>query len=348
MAVNRLPPICVFLLLLCLPGTGRGADAASVAAENNLSAGLALVRDHKNAEALPLLKASAASLDGFDRRAALNRLLGHLLWDEATTATTAEERNRLFDKAGEHYRLAATDGDQTARRHYLSLESLRSPERGFAAGWQYLNWNGAFAIDGWLVIAGNYGAVITGGKGIPGLIDLHPLHALVWVSLIVLLLVFAFISYRHGLDSKTRPVPARAIPPEDVSLRNKIRTPLPAKRPPVAGQRQKSSASHPSPPALRSPRSAAPIPAAKVLNRTPRPDLEHLRLQHQTAATPEKNETELYERGEVLKRVRQPHETDPGSPLMRKSRGERDETEADGTPVLPPGGKPPPPPRRSS
>jgi hypothetical protein len=316
----------IWLLLLGLPGLGGGAETPTQAAERNLATALTLLHDDKGAEALPLLMASVTQLKGVERRAAVNRTIGHLLWDQARSATLLVERDRLLAAASERYRLAASDGDALARRHYLSLEAQLSPERGYAAGWQYLDWNGLLAIDGWLVIAGNYGAVVTGGKGCSGLLDQHPLHALVWGGAILLLLIVAFISWRHGrqvlaqekTDAEQAPKEAprtMAAPP--------IRK-MPATKTPVVPMQR--IAKHPAgdAAAVRRPPQPPPPPLpASPVKRPKQPDLQHLRR-----SAREKAETETLE-----------------SP-QRQRRGPDDETEVGGLPVLPPRGGRPLPPQR--
>jgi hypothetical protein len=67
---------------------------------------------------------------------------------------------------------------------YLALECSRSGERGYAAAWRYLKWDGSSAGRGWSAALGNYGSAMTAGKGIPGLVAEHPGHAGVWGGLI--------------------------------------------------------------------------------------------------------------------------------------------------------------------
>jgi hypothetical protein len=336
MAVERffILPVAV---LLCLVVTV--AQAATDADEGRLAAGLALVKEGKHAEAITTLESCLASMDE-ERRAAVHRILGHLYWDQALEASSPETRNKLLDRAAECYRVGGNGGDRVARKHYLSIESLRSPERGYAAAWTYLSWNGVFAINGWLSVIGNYGAAMTGGKGIPGMIDRHPMHAIAWGAIIVGFLMAALTVWLRGLGKHP---PERVTPtnPPGSAPRNAAKRSSASQ----ASVRRPSSALHPAP-TTRPPRPASPVEALVPREPSaPRPNLDHLRRDH-VEVSPEKDETMPYERA---KRPAERDETDPGDhPAQRKGHPLlRDDTEVSGVPILPPGRNPPQsPPRR--
>jgi hypothetical protein len=285
----------------------------------------------------------------------VNRIIGHLYTDQARASETEDDRRQLLIKAGERYLVAGDDGDLMARRHYLHVEGAISAERGYLAGWRFISWNGIGAVDGWLAIAGNYGATVTHGKGIPGLVGHHPLHALVWGILLLGPLLLAVTGWLRGdKPQPLPPPPPRPEPPPPAQQR----TPQPVRRPSAselpAPTRRPSSGNQPAP-AMRSAKPAIPVPAAGTRTprpppmppaafRTPRPDLERLRNQHINQNSPQKSETQAYDRDEVRQRI--DDETDPDrSALVR--RPERDETEAGGNPILPPpGSRPPTPPRK--
>lgn len=351
------------VLLLCLAAVGHGTDAAL--AEQRLANGMALVQANRPSEALPLLESCLTDLEGADRRRVVNRLIGHLYWGQAQASDGGDERVRLLHKASDRYLVAGDDGDIMARRHYLANEGVLSAERGYEAGWRFISWNGLGAVDGWFAVLGNYGATMTRGKGIPGLIDAHPLHALVWGILIAVLLLLAITGL---LRKPLPPPPPQAEPPPPVVQRTPLpvqRTPAPAQRTPLPLKRpsgtdhlaRRPSSGHQPAPAIRGVKPAIPVPATGARTprsvpvppssfRTPKPDLDRLRNLHLSQNSPQKSETASYERGDLPPRVPGAAETDPDiAPLTRKPN--REETEPGGNPILPPGGRQPPtPPRR--
>lgn len=322
------------LVLSCFVALMHGAAAAVT--EQRLADGLAMSRANRPADALPLLESCLTDLAGDERRRVVNRLIGHAYWDLALANGNQDERLRLLDKARDCYLLAGDDGDTVARRHFLAHECAQSAERGYAAGWRYISWNGVGAVDGWIAVLGNYGAAMTGGKGIPGLIELHPLHALVWGVLIAGLLLLAVTGLLRKPQALSPLVPQRA-PPPGKRPSNVDNQALPRRRP--APDQQPA-------PALRGVKSAVPPPAASTrtpvpssTRRPPRPDLNRLRDQHLGQTSAEKRETQAYNNVDSRRLDGHDDERESVGPVRKSN---RDETEPGGNLILPPVGRQPP------
>ena len=344
----HLAGVCILLALSSALTVIQAGD--STAAERHVAAAVRFQQDGKRAEAIAEFTASLNGLDDAERRAMVQRTLGHLYIDQAREVDDVSERNALQDRAAKQYFAAGEAGDLIARRHYLAAECARSAERGYEAGWQFMTWNGMLAVDGWLAVFGNYGATVTAGKGIPGLLDQHPAHAVVWGIIVLGLVIMAFAFSKRpqpGYGSRMRtPIPGSA----------KRNTPLPVgtakQRTPIPGpvRRPSSPAIQAKPPSDRTPRPTGKPPSHRTVRpevtasptprpalRTPQPGLEHLRAKHLTPR-PEKAETASYVDAPV-RRLGERDETDADDEaLVRKpaARRDREETEADGNKILPP------------
>lgn len=290
MIINCLHSLRALFFLATLITQSSGADLSpKEIAEHHLAQGLTCVHRHQPQEALPHLEKCLSDLEGDERRASVQRLIGHIYSELGHLANVPDQQNKLFDQASARYAIAADGGDQAARHFYLTTECRLSADRGYIAGWRYLAWNGAFALDGWYAIIGNYGAVMTQGQGLVGLWKYHPMHAVVWSVFIVIFLSVALSSWLSGRHKATLAPPLNLKPNIDASIKKTptaaVRTPANASVPRASASDHAGSASRPSPLARSSGISPARIP----------PNFERLRQQHRTKQSQEKSKTEFYD-----------------------------------------------------
>lgn len=284
-----------FNLMLAYQKAGRAAEfeaeaknVQAVSTAEKLTAGIGFFRAGNHALAVELLTSAREELSDSERVAATNRFIGH-----AHAALAANLRARPdsdpaavdaeLDRAREAWRKAGNHKDYVAQRFFMAQETARSPELGYAAGWQHLAWHGYTSLDGWSSVIGNYGGAMTGGQGLPGMWQRNPVHLIVWGVLAFLplcLALFAFlrpkratVSERPISEPHVRPVtkPPATKPPASKPLTTAPKssassggTRAPATKPPQAQQRT------PSPPTR--PPAATPVtkpPSAKAVSPKP-------------------------------------------------------------------------------
>jgi hypothetical protein len=281
-------------LMLAYQKTGKTAkfeEAArslkAVSPSEKITMGMGLYHAGQLANAAELLASAVSDLDKErerERVGAVYRILGHAHADLAEqarsrlVAATPEQKPALqaltdqeLDAARDAYREGGNLGDYPARHHFLALESQRSFAAGYAAGWQYLAWNGYVSPTGWAVVVGNYGGAMTGGNGLGGMWDHHPTHVLVWGAAagLPLLVFIASLFRRREPVYESAPEPKRrttaqvAPPPPPPPPQAKNRTPQPG--PPQA----KNRTPLPGPPQAKNRTPLPGPPPAK--NRTPKP-----------------------------------------------------------------------------
>ncbi len=266
-------------LMLAYQKTGKTAkfeEAAhslkAVSPSEKITMGMGLYHAGQSANAAELLASATGDLNrdsDRERLGAVYRILGHAHADLAEqarsrlAAAAPEQKPELqaasdkeLDAARDAYRNGGDLGDYPARHHFLALESQRSYAAGYDAGWQYLAWNSYVSPGGWAVVIGNYGGAITGGAGLGGMWNRHPMHAVAWglaAGIPLLIVISSLFRRRQPLvesapEPKRRPTVQAAPPPPPPA---KSRTPLPG--PPPA----KNRTPHPGPPPAK--------------NRTPHP-----------------------------------------------------------------------------
>jgi tetratricopeptide (TPR) repeat protein len=229
----------LFNLATALTNVGRAGDAQAILAKAGaktgselVTAGMSAYRAGNLAFAADLLTRAAAMDDvTADPQIAGSslRFAGHALRRQAeavampTEGPVAEataKREKLLDDAAERYRAAGDLRDWAARRWYIGVQTERSPDLAYAAGWQQVSWGSGFTTDGWGLVIGNYGAAATGGKGLGGMWDRKPLHVIIWGLLILLpvgLFTWSRLRSQPTDDGKpprgsTRPAPATKPP----------------------------------------------------------------------------------------------------------------------------------------
>jgi predicted Zn-dependent protease len=290
-----------FNLMLAYQKAGRSAEfeaeaknVQAVSTAEKLTAGIGFHRAGNHALAVELLTSALPELTDGERVAATNRFIGHAY---AAIAADLKAKNgdpaaieSALDKAREAWRKAGNLKDYPAQRFFMAQETARSPEAGYAAGWQHLAWNGYTSIDGWSSVVGNYGGAMTGGQGLPGMWARNPIHLIIWgvLGLIPLCLALAgFLRPKREVVVESRPVsepitrpPAR--PP--VSAKSAVSAPpaktsspanrSPATKPPQAQNRTPAPATRPpaATPVTRSPAPATRPPSAKAVSPRPRND----------------------------------------------------------------------------
>jgi|GEM_PF-2648342 len=254
-----------FNLMLAYQKAGRTADFEQAARSlkaispgEKITTGMGLYHAGQMAMAANLLSSAVGDLDherDRERLGAVERFIGHAhlalveqaqkranapgATDEQKSAAGAEVAQHL-DAARDAYRAGGDLGDFPSRHHFLALETQRTSDAGYAAGWQYLAWTGYVAPPGWAAVIGNYGGAITGGAGLGGMWERHPVHVVVWGVLAFIPALLVLLSFVRGSP------------------------------PPVmeAAEPKRRATNPPAPPAAPQPRAATP-PAGK--NRTPHP-----------------------------------------------------------------------------
>jgi tetratricopeptide (TPR) repeat protein len=239
----------------------RNVQAVSVA--EKLTLGMGFFRSGAYELAIQLLGGATADLaSDSERLGAVHRYIGHA---HAALAEQARKRGgddaqavveRELDLARDSWRVAGALNDHSAQHHFMGQETARSSQHGYDAAWQFLGWHSYLSGSGWLTLIGNYGGAMTGGKGIQGMLDHHPLHLAVWGGLVFLSLCLAIAGF-------VRRSPAPVEEHRRDHEREREREP---ERP-----RQVTTTPRPAPaPKAASPR-PAPAPAAKTKMRTPEP-----------------------------------------------------------------------------
>jgi tetratricopeptide (TPR) repeat protein len=279
-----------FNLMLAYQKAGKTAEfeqaASALKAESpseKITSGMGLYHAGQMEPAAKLLASVVGDLDRDQERerlGAVYRFLGHAqlaLADQARTrAAPAAEIDQHLDAARDAYRAAGDLGDFPARHHFLALETQRSADAGYAAGWHALAWSSYASPAGWAAVIGNYGGAATGGAGITGLWNRHPVHVVVWGLLVLIPAVLVLISllsrgpsYDHDSAEPVRrpsgtsaPLPPPRSGPSPVA---KNRTPHPG---PPQGAKHRTP--HPGQPPVAKHRTPQP-PPAKPPPAKPRP-----------------------------------------------------------------------------
>jgi tetratricopeptide (TPR) repeat protein len=286
-----------FNLMLAYQKAGRTAEfeaearnVQAVSTAEKLTAGIGFFRAGNHALAAELLISALPDLgEDRERVASTYRFIGHA---HAATAEAMRAKpgndpaaiEAALDRAREAYRKAGNLRDFPAQRYFMAQETARSPDAGYAAGWQQLAWNGYTTIDGWSAVVGNYGGAVTGGQGIVGMWQRNPIHVVVWGVLAFLPLLLAMIAFlrpkrveeddhserdRRPVSEPiarptTRPPATKAAPaPAPAPKASNVNNRSPVTKPPQASAKQRT----PVPPATIP--AAKPVPVAK--NPTPRP-----------------------------------------------------------------------------
>jgi predicted Zn-dependent protease len=197
-----------FNLMLAYQQLGRtaefeaeAANVQAVSTAEKLTAGIGFFKAGNYALASELLNGSLAELgEDRERIAATYRFIGHAeaaLADKATKQSPNDLAaiNNYLDKAREAWRKAGNLRDYPAQRFFMAQETMRSPQQAYEAGWQQLRWHEFQSLDGWKIVTGNYGSAITGGQGIAGMWERHPMHLIIWFVLGVVPLCLALASW---------------------------------------------------------------------------------------------------------------------------------------------------------
>lgn len=100
-------------------------------------------------------------------------------------AALSTDRGALLDQAAAAYRSGGDLIDWPSRYWFVSTQTRRSPELASAAGWQQLSWNSYLSPGGWMLVLGNYGAVVTGGEDLAGMWRRSPVHLCMWILMIL-------------------------------------------------------------------------------------------------------------------------------------------------------------------
>lgn len=281
-----------FNLMLAYQKAGRTAEfeaearsVQAVSTAEKLTAGIGFFRAGNPALAVELLTSALPALNDGERVAATNRYIGHAHAAIAAglrvrPGVDPAELDAELDRAREAYRKAGNLRDFPAQRFFMAQETARSPEAGYAAGWQHLAWHGYTSVDGWSSVVGNYGGAMTGGEGLPGMWKRNPLHLIIWgvLGFIPLCLALAgflrpkrvVVEQRPVSEPHARPVPRPAASkqapsaPAPASSKSSGANRAPATRPPQAAAQQRTPAPTTRPPA------ATPVkPAAAPATRPP-------------------------------------------------------------------------------
>ncbi|MBA3701060.1 MAG: tetratricopeptide repeat protein [Planctomycetes bacterium] len=284
-----------FNLMLAYQKAGRAAEfeaearnVQAVSTAEKLTAGIGFFRAGNHALAVELLTSALPELTDSERVAATNRFIGHAhaahaasLLTRADTDPTATEAE--LDRAREAWRKAGNHKDYPAQRFFMAQETARSPELGYAAGWQHLTWHGYTSLDGWSSVVGNYGGAMTGGQGLPGMWQRHPVHLIVWGVLAFLplcLALFAFlrpkretVSERPVSEPHVRPVskPPISKPPMSKPPMSKppMSKPLPAPKSSASSGGTRAPATKPPQAQQRTPSPPTRPPAATPVTKPP-------------------------------------------------------------------------------
>ena len=294
----------LFNLALALEKTGDRAGAAAILAANpahtpgeQIQVAMGAYHDHNYLLAAKMLEDVAPNLQGdTERQAAVYRYIGHsyrLTADHASLHNLADpDREAQLDAAAAAYLTAAGLRDYNAEESYLALQTGRGPDTGFPASWHYLGWRSYLSLTGWMGLIGNYGPWLSGGGGVHGAFNRHPLQTVGWgVALVLPFGLFLSGFFKREREPETRVEPrSRAGSHENrrtPSDRNPGRTPLRQTPAPAAQQSKNSDRVKVRPgvtprPTYPTPRPAQPTP--HPVQPTPRPAA---RVNHQKVETEE-------------------------------------------------------------
>lgn len=231
-----------FNLAQALGNLGRTEEAAQVLASSQASSPGELVAmgraafdagDHQ--QAAQVLARAAEGLKDPVLQAACWRFVGHA---QRLLAGRTPSDPAGLDAAGAAYLKASDLGDWPSRHWYVALEAARSPERAYLAGWRLLGWNGYLPPAGYGLVLANYGAWVSGGQGLAGMLQRHPFHLVAWAVAILLplgIFLRALLRRRAALrPSAGPPLPAPEAPARPTpgsALIPKTASPKPASRP---------------------------------------------------------------------------------------------------------------------
>lgn len=276
-----------FNLMLAYQKAGRTAEFEAearsvqvISTAEKLTAGIGFHRAGNHALAVELLTSALPDLNDGERVAATNRYIGHAHAAIAAALRTRDGTDPAaieaeLDRARDAYRKAGNLKDYPAQRFFMAQETTRSPDAGYAAGWQHLGWHGYTSLDGWSSVIGNYGGAMTGGQGLPGMWQRNRVHLIVWGVLAFIPLCLALTAFlrpkrvvveRPVSEPHARPVtrpPTTRTAPPPTAKTSSPGTRAPATKPPQAQQRTPA-------PATRPP--AAPVtrpPSAKAVSPKP-------------------------------------------------------------------------------
>lgn len=280
-----------FNLMLAYQKAGRTAEfeaeaknVQAVSTAEKLTAGIGFHRAGNHALAVELLSSALPDLTDGERVAATNRYIGHahaaIAAGLKATNGDAAAIDAALDHAREAWRKAGNLKDYPAQRFFMAQETTRSPELGYAAGWQHLAWHGYTSVDGWSAVAGNYGGAMTGGQGLAGMWTRNPLHLIIWGVLALIPLCLAIAGFlrpkREVIESRPVSEPISR-PPQRPQVSNKstvappsAKTSSPANRSPATKPPQ---AAHRTPAPATRPPAATPVtrpPSAKAVSPRPR------------------------------------------------------------------------------
>ena len=205
-ALGQLDRDGLFNLALALERTGHGDEAtaildktdASTPAEK-LTVGIAVYRTHNYLLAARLL-ADVAPLVADDkaRQGAVLRFLGHayvgqvaqqeraLAKPDADRTTILAAEDTLKDNAAAAYAQAGDLRDAPAQDFYVGLQCSRDADHAMSAAWKDLGWKSGLSLRDYGIMVGNYGPWLSGGNGIGGAWQRHPLHVVLWGLLMLL------------------------------------------------------------------------------------------------------------------------------------------------------------------
>ncbi len=271
-----------FNLMLAYQKAGRTAEfeaeaksVQAISTAEKLTAGVGFFRAGNHTLAVELLSSALPDLTDSERVAATNRFIGHAhaaLAAGLRTSAAADPAmiDAALDHAREAFRKAGNLRDYPAQRFFMAQETARSPEAGYAAGWQHLTWHGYTSLDGWSSVVGNYGGAMTGGEGLPGMWKRNPLHLLIWGALALLPLFLALLAFLRPkrVVVEERPVSEPHVRPPNRPLASKPPMPPAAAKSSSAGNRapltQPPKAKLRTPAPLTRPPAATPVPATRV------------------------------------------------------------------------------------
>jgi tetratricopeptide (TPR) repeat protein len=316
-----------FNLMLAYQQAGKTAEfeaeAQNVQATSvgeRITLGMGFFKSGSFALAIQLLESALPGVaDDRERSGQVHRFIGHAhaaLAERARKhlaaadgqATPATEVERELDAARDSWRKAGSFGDHTAQRFFMAQEAARSPLNGYEAGWQRLAWHSYLSLDGWMLVAGNYGGAITGGQGLAGMWARHPLHAGIWGALIGMPLLLAILGFCRRAPPAVHPSREREQSRSDSSSsgsRPPAPVPAPRSRAATAVPQSKPAAPKAPTPVREEPTpSPSPMAKPKAVQRTP--------------ANPGKNETEPVARS-AEKNLTEPVANPAANPVAKAS-----------------------------
>jgi len=294
----------LFNLALAMEKTGDRAGAAAILAANpahtpgeQIQVAMGAYHDHNYLLAAKMLEDVAPSLQGdTERQAAVYRYIGHsyrLTAEHAQLHGLSDpDREAQLDAAAGAYLTAAGLRDYNAEESYLALQTGRGADTGFPASWRYLGWRSYLSLSGWTGLIGNYGPWLSGGGGVHGAFNRHPVQTVGWgLALVLPFALFIGGFFKREREPETRVEPrSRGGSHENrrtPSDRNPGRTPL--RQTPVPGAQQSKNSDRVKVrpgvtprPTYPTPRPAQPTP--HPVQPTPRPPG---RVNHQKVETEE-------------------------------------------------------------